>query len=275
MKVFKAAVAIVCLVSVLWASGIVPQAYGTVQANGSSAAQASILNFVNGMGVTWSCTTSAGVTACTATGTGGGTALPNYSQSFTSQTSVTLTHNAGTTAVVIECYDGSGNAIIPQNVVLTDANNAVVTFGASQTGKCVVNSSGISTAVQNWQKVTVGFAQLTTAGLTQTINLITTSARTKVCGVSIKTTAAFSGGLIATLTVSVGDAAGTGTDYAPAFTIFSAPSATNYQDTIPATVASKTSAASTITALFTSTVGNLNTATAGSVDIDVCTAVIP
>jgi len=132
------------------------------------------------------------------------------------------------------------------------------------------------TTVQNWQKVTVGFAQLTTAGLTQTINLITTAPRTKVCGVSIKTTAAFSGGVIASLTVSVGDAAGTGTDYNSApFTLFSAPSATNYQDTIPATVASKTSAASTITALFTSTVGNLNTATVGSVDIDVCTAVIP
>lgn len=205
----------------------------------------------------------------------GGTALPNYSQSFTSQTSVTLTDNAGTTAKVVECYDGSGNAIIPQNIVLTDANNTTVTFGLAQTGKCVVNSSGISTAVQNWQKVTVGFAQLTTAGLTQTINLITTAARTKVCGVSIKTTAAFSGGLIASLTVSVGDAAGTGLDYAPAFTVFSAPSNTNYQDTVPATVASKTSAASTITALFTSTIGNLNTATAGSVDIDVCTAVIP
>jgi len=146
-------------------------------------------------------------------------------------------------------------------------------------GSCATTTSKLAgvpaSAIPFWQKVTVGFASLTTAGLTQTINLVTTAARTKVCGVSIKTTTAFSGGLIASLTVGVGDAAGTGTDYAPAFTVFTTSSNTNYQDTIPATVASKTSAASTITALFTSTVGNLNAATAGSVDIDVCTVVIP
>lgn len=277
MKALRGGMVLVIVAAVLYASGIAPSAYNLIQANGSPAGIGSTLNFANAAGVSWSCSTLGAVTTCTATGSGGGTALPNYSQSFTGQTSVTLTDNAGTTAKIVECFDGSGNAIIPQNVVLTDANNTGVTFSASQTGKCVVNSSGISTAVQNWQKVTVGFAQLTTAGTTQTINLITTAARTKVCGVSIKTTQAFSGGLIASLTVSVGDAAGTGADYsAPPFTLFSAPSNTNYQDTIPASPSSsKTSAASTITALFTSTVGNLNTATAGSVDIDVCTAVIP
>jgi hypothetical protein len=148
----------------------------------------------------------------------------------------------------------------------------VATFG-NGVETCKVDPAG---PVGLWQKVTVDFTQLTTAGLTQTINLVSTAARTKLCGVSIKTTTAFSGGLIASLTVSVGDAAGTGTDYsAPPFTLFTASSDTNYQDTIPASKASVTSAASTITALFTSTLGNLNTATAGSVDIDVCTAVIP
>ena len=168
--------------------------------------------------------------------------------------------------------DLSGSNACGQLPALTGDTTTSAGSCATTTGKL----NGVpAAAIPFWQKVTVGFASLTAAALTQTINLVTTAARTKVCGVSIKTTTAFSGGTIASLTVSVGDAAGTGLDYAPAFTVFSASSNTNYQDTIPATVASKTSAASTITALFTSTVGNLNDATAGSVDIDVCTAVIP
>ena len=68
----------------------------------------------------------------------------NYVQNFTAQTSVTLTHNFGTQSVVTECYDGSngsGNLIIPANIANTDANDTTVTFGASQSGSCVVNAS--------------------------------------------------------------------------------------------------------------------------------------
>jgi hypothetical protein len=43
--------------------------YQTVQANGSSATQAATLNFANGTGVTWTCTTATMVTTCTATNT--------------------------------------------------------------------------------------------------------------------------------------------------------------------------------------------------------------
>lgn len=140
----------------------------------------------------------------------------------------------------------------------------------------VLRSATSVASYPSWQKITVTSAQLTTAGLTQTVNLISTSARTKVCGVSIKNSTVFLGGLVASLTVSVGDAAGTAIAYAPAYAgIFSAVSNTAFQDTIPSTVASVTTAASTITALFTSTVGNLSTLTQGSVDIWVCTAVLP
>jgi hypothetical protein len=121
--------------------------YQTVQANGSSATQAPTLNFANGTGITWACTTVSMVTNCTATNTGssGGTALANYSQSFSSATSVTLTDNAGTTSKVVACYDGSSNEIIPQSVTITSANVTTVTFSTAQSGYCVVNSSGVST----------------------------------------------------------------------------------------------------------------------------------
>ncbi len=155
----------------------------------------------------------------------------------------------------------------------------VIGTGASlnPSGSGVINATQLnglaSTTFHGVQKVTVGFASLTNAGLTQTINLISTAARTKSCGVSVKHTAAFTGGTVATLTVSVGDAAGSATTYTAAFNIFQAPSNTVFQDT--AELISATYAASTIQAFFTSTGGNLNTLTTGSVDFDVCTVVLP
>ena len=66
----------------------------------------------------------------------------NYGQSFTNQTSVVLTHNAGTTDVIVSCYDSSNTEIIPQAVTVTSADSVTVTFSPATTGRCVVNSSG-------------------------------------------------------------------------------------------------------------------------------------
>ena len=56
----------------LWASGIAPQAYNLIEGNGTPAARGSTLNFANTASVTWSCTTTGIVTACSATASGGG-----------------------------------------------------------------------------------------------------------------------------------------------------------------------------------------------------------
>jgi hypothetical protein len=56
----------------LWASGIAPQAYNLIQANGSSAAKGSTLNLANNTGITWACATVGVVTTCTPTVSGGG-----------------------------------------------------------------------------------------------------------------------------------------------------------------------------------------------------------
>ena len=61
-----------------------------------------------------------------------------FNASFTNQTSVTVTHGLGTTAVIAQVYDGSGNQAIPQNVAVTDANDVTLTFGAAFSGSCLV-----------------------------------------------------------------------------------------------------------------------------------------
>ena len=66
----------------------------------------------------------------------------NYGQSFVNQTSVVLAHNAGTTDVIVSCYDSSNVEIIPQAVTVTSADSVTVTFSPATTGRCVVNSSG-------------------------------------------------------------------------------------------------------------------------------------
>lgn len=57
--------------------------------------------------------------------------------SFTSQTTVTMAHNYGTSDVVFACFNGSG-AFTEANTVTTNTNSLVITFLVAQTGRCVV-----------------------------------------------------------------------------------------------------------------------------------------
>jgi hypothetical protein len=78
------------------------------------------------------------------------TSAAKYTASWSAQTSVTVTHNLGTTAVLIQVYDASGNLVIPQNVQITGANTAVMTFGASFTGSVVVIGLGAIPLAQSY-----------------------------------------------------------------------------------------------------------------------------
>ena len=238
MNIWKAIIASIVLASLLWASGIAPQAYTLIQQAAANLTRRTTLNFT-GTGV--SCVDNAGAsrTDCTINST---TSLAF--SGLTSGTNTTATMTVGTGATL----NRSGTGTIDASLVL-----------------------GLTP--QGWQKVTVGFASLTNAGLTQTINLLSTSSRTKVCGVAVKHTAAFTGGTVSAMTVSVGDAAGSATTYTATFNIFQAPGNTVFQDTVE--MLSATYAASTIQAFFTATGGNLNTLAAGSVDFDICTVVLP
>lgn len=81
-------------------------------------------------------------TWATPAGGNGGSSTQNYSQSFTSQTSVALAHNLGTSNVIVACYDGSDVSIGWDTLTINSTSQATVTFTSSQTGRCIVNATG-------------------------------------------------------------------------------------------------------------------------------------
>ena len=124
----------------LWASGIAPQAYNLIEGNGTPAAKASTLNFANTATVTWVCSTSAGVTACSATSSAGGSGNPTIivaNDAVTGTTTSTLTKFNGLT---------SSTAII---AATTDTGGVVgiTTSGAGTSGNATVAIAGLVNCV--------------------------------------------------------------------------------------------------------------------------------
>ena len=108
---------------------------GTVQ-NAVSASYApgtGVSSIIAGQGISINQSTG-DVTISTNTITGGSIASSSFADALTT----TLTHNFGSTNVIVATYDGSGNEIIPANITL-DSNNAVTaTFASAQSGDLVV-----------------------------------------------------------------------------------------------------------------------------------------
>lgn len=76
-----------------------------------------------------------------ATGSGLGT-VQSYAINFTNVTSVAISHMLGTQNVVVQCYDTTSSPpfqIIPEKIVITDANTVTLSFGNNTTGLCVVH----------------------------------------------------------------------------------------------------------------------------------------
>jgi hypothetical protein len=115
-------------------------------------------------------------------------------------------------------------------------------------------------------KINITFADIAAAALTNTIPVFpdtgTFGAGTLVIRTALKVKTLFSGGTVATMTVSVGDS-GSGTRYHSAVNIFTGATV----KTIAGTVPYGYSATDYVRALFTSTVGNLNALTAGELDL--------
>jgi hypothetical protein len=114
-----------------------------------------------------------------------------------------------------------------------------------------------------YRKFSLTYADLTTAGTTQTIALFTLPANSKILGVYQKTSVAFSGGSLSTMTVSVGSAL-SATQFTATYDAFAAVNDTNVQET--AMFKSGTAAAQAVNAYWTGS-HNVNTATAGAIDI--------
>lgn len=70
----------------------------------------------------------------------------NFTQSFTNQSTWTINHNLGNRFALIQTYDTGYDEMIPQNIDLTDANTATVTFPFAMSGYAVATLGG---ALQN------------------------------------------------------------------------------------------------------------------------------
>lgn len=131
--------------------------------------------------------------------------------------------------------------------------------------------SYLSNNTPKWIKVTKTFSDFSTAALTNTIDIYTLPIKGVMHSVQVNSSITFSGGTIAAYTVSVG-IIGTLAKYAIAANVFTG--ATLPTINIIAGVES-VSATTTIKATAISTVGNLNAATQGSVDIWLLVSILP
>jgi hypothetical protein len=66
----------------------------------------------------------------------------NVTQSFSNSSTWTFNHNLGYKSVIVQAYDSSDAQIIPQNIVLTNANTATITFPTNETGYAVATVGG-------------------------------------------------------------------------------------------------------------------------------------
>lgn len=124
-----------------------------------------------------------------------------------------------------------------------------------------------------WQRFEVGFAQLAAAAFSNNIELLSLPPRGVIHAVNIAHTQPFTGGLIATYTMSVGIASNL-TKYADVFNVLQAVSGSAFLHSVVGGVESTTNATS-IRVAGVSTVGLLNAATQGTAIIRVLTSRLP
>ena len=133
--------------------------------------------------------------------------------------------------------------------------------------------AAVALTVPFWTKYTVTYSQLAAGALTNDIQLFSLPARGTIHAVVVKHSASFTGGAIATYTLSVG-ITGTLAKYASAFNVFQAPGNTVLQSS-GGTFTENTVAATSVRVAATSTGANLSAATAGSATIWVLTSTLP
>ncbi len=126
-------------------------------------------------------------------------------------------------------------------------------------------------SILKWVKITKDYIDFATAGLTNTISIYTPADNETIHAVILNNSAAFTGGLIATYTISVG--------YGAAHTmllldasVFTVPVNASVSNFSPLYILQSSA---DVNATAISTVGNLNAATNGSVDIYLLVGQLP
>lgn len=126
----------------------------------------------------------------------------------------------------------------------------------------------VLTATATWQKFTKTSADLAFPNVTNNITLFTLNPKQIISQIVMKHSVSFTGGTISNYTVSVG-ITGSLTKYLAAFGVFGAVTDASNVMSIPTTVTAMESysGSTAIKIAATSTGGNLDTATQGSVDV--------
>lgn len=193
------------------------------------------------------------------------------------------------TAIPVPVADGGTNSTtaLSNNRFVVSSSSKLVEASAVTASRCVVSdSNGLPThstvtsaqllSVPVWTKYTVLYSDLTTAGTTNNITLLTLPLKTMIHHVAIKHSVAFTGGIISAYTLSVG-ITGTLAKYLAAFDVFQAVAATTFSASAATIKADLESFGGgiAIKVAAVSTTANLDAATAGSADIWVQTSLLP
>lgn len=186
-----------------------------------------------------------------------------------SQQNVDIQDTTNTYAVCTLSQVGLATNDYVEVFITSDAGTPTIT---AQTLTLKAAPAGASTNTNLnpcWQKFTIGEAALTDADTSEDETLFTCTQFCKLRGAVVKHSASFTGGTLSAMTVSVGTASAP-TTYTAAFDIFQATGDTVFQDTDMLSSATMAAAGHTVIAQFNSTGDNVVNATAGSVDIWVC-----
>lgn len=173
--------------------------------------------------------------------------------------------------------------VIGTNVQAFDADlstwSTVTPTGPIATFLATPTAANFATAVTDygklgWTKYTIAETALTTSSTTEDETLFACPQFCKVEYVVVKHSAAFTGGSISAMTVSVGTT-GTVDYYSQAHDIFQATGDTVFQDTNVFGSATMAAAGHNVIARFTAVGDDVVNATAGSVDIWVKVSILP
>jgi hypothetical protein len=148
----------------------------------SYAANGGVTQIIAGTNVTISPTNGLGAVTINSSGGSSG-AGANVTASFTNQSTWTFTHALNNRAVVVQTYDTSWNQTVPQNITLTDANTATITFPTNESGYAIATLGGTTSIVNASSSISSSFAataaSVTNLNQTLTVGNITSTPSTE------------------------------------------------------------------------------------------------
>jgi hypothetical protein len=99
----------------------------------------------------------------------------NASASFSNLTTWNFNHNLNSPLVVIQTFDSNYNEILPQEINLTDSNNATITFPTQESGYALASVGGVLVTVNSGSSPSVSASYAVSASFAQTASFATTA----------------------------------------------------------------------------------------------------